>query len=41
MFMADQGEDGSTGLRNVSNPVEDETSALPAIVPEDGGRLFG
>ena len=39
--MADQGEDGNTGLQNVSNPVEDETSALPAIVPEDGGDSSG
>ena len=41
MFMTDQGEDGSTGLRNMSNPVEDETSALPAIVPKDGGDSSG
>ena len=35
------GEDGNTGLQNVSNPVEDETSVLPAIVPEDGGDSSG
>lgn len=39
--MAYQGEDGNTGLQSVSDPVEDETSSLPAIVPEDGGEPSG
>ncbi|MBI0136563.1 MULTISPECIES: hypothetical protein [Bifidobacterium] len=39
--MADQGEDGNTGLQSVSDPVEGESSDLPAIVPEDGGEPSG
>ena len=39
--MADQGEDGNTGLQSVSDPVEGESSDLPAIVPEVGGDSSG
>ncbi len=34
--MTDQEVGGNKGLESVSNPVEDEATTLPAIVPEDG-----
>ncbi|WP_024627877.1 hypothetical protein [Bifidobacterium sp. A11] len=35
--MEDQEDEGTMDLQSVSDPVEDEASAPPAIVPEDGG----
>ncbi|MCT6836268.1 MAG: hypothetical protein M3036_01265 [Bifidobacteriales bacterium] len=41
MFKSAQEEDGNTGLQSVSDPVEDEALASPAIVSEVGGDLSG
>ena len=40
-FMADRDGEGAEGLQSVSDPVEGEDPAPPAVVPEDGGVPSG
>ncbi|MCT6918500.1 MAG: hypothetical protein M3Z49_04735, partial [Bifidobacteriales bacterium] len=37
IFMADHDDEGTMDLQSVSDPVEGEDPAPPAIMPEDGG----
>ena len=41
MLMSDQEDKGTMDLQSVSDPVEDDASAPPVIVPEDGGDPSG